>query len=242
MVDLEDVDIYLDIRESLTTVKTRLNALNLLSETWIATEPTSRKRGTLKRQGVAQNDDDGREIIVSHLDGDDGNRNEHLQAREEQGIGEFVVEHHDDHLSNHGEAGDSEEQTATEEGTQSPPPAVETSVTPANLAPEPSGDGTASEEAGKSAADAIPENKSPFAGIDFSTQRAILMCHNLPTRHALSRVRPRSSYKAHSKRAHLMRLSTSTSISLESLKVCLGFEELLASARPAFPPECFISS
>ena len=49
MVDLEDVDIYLDIHESLTTVKTRLNALNLLSESWIATQPTSRKRGTLKR-------------------------------------------------------------------------------------------------------------------------------------------------------------------------------------------------
>jgi len=49
MVDLEDVDIYLDIRESLTTVKTPLNALNLLSESWIATQPTSRKRRTLKR-------------------------------------------------------------------------------------------------------------------------------------------------------------------------------------------------
>jgi hypothetical protein len=103
----------------------------------------------------------------------------------------------DDHLSNHGEAGDSGEQTATEDGTQSPPPAEETSVTPANLAPEPSGVGIASKKAGKPAADAIPENKSSFAGNDFSTQRAILMCHSLPTRHVYNfvEVHPRSCWR-----------------------------------------------
>ena len=132
---------------------------------------------------------------MSHLDDDVGNRDEYLLAREEQGVSEVVVEHHDDHLSNHGKAGDSGEQTATEDGTQSPPPAEETIVTPANFAPEPSGGGTAP----KKPANLLPmpfRKTSPC--LQASTSRpnepfsCVIVCL-LDVCTTLSRVPPRSS-------------------------------------------------
>ncbi|PMD22742.1 hypothetical protein NA56DRAFT_701820 [Hyaloscypha hepaticicola] len=110
---------------------------------------------------------------------DDGNRVDYLPGREE------VVEDQDDHLSSRSEAGSSEYETATEDGTQSTPPELveETNVASADVALKQGEAGAALEKASEPAADPTqPENNSPFAGIDFSTQVAILICHSPPTR------------------------------------------------------------
>lgn len=59
----------------------------------------------------------------------------------------------------------------------------ETNVASADVALKQGEAGAALEKASEPAADPTqPENNSPFAGIDFSTQVAILICHSPPTR------------------------------------------------------------
>jgi hypothetical protein len=91
---------------------------------------------------------------------DVGNRDNYLPGREE------VVEDQDDHLSSRDEAGSSENETATEDGTQYPPPESieETKVASADIASQPDEAFAALEKVSEPAADPTqPENNSPFA-------------------------------------------------------------------------------
>jgi hypothetical protein len=114
---------------------------------------------------------------------DVGNRDHCLPSRAEDGVGEYETTPEDGIQSP--PADDGTQLPPAEDATKSPSPELikETNVTSADVAPKHSEAGAALEKASEPAADpAQPENNSPFAGIDFSTQVAILMCHNLPTR------------------------------------------------------------
>ena len=159
---------------------------------------------------------------MSHLDGDDGNRDEYLWPAKNKVPAKLSLNIMMTNLSNHGEAGDSGEQTATEEGTNllhlrrrpllllptlhlNPLGVVQRPKKPANLLPMPFRKTSHCLQASTS------RPNEPFS--------CVIVCL-LDVCTTLSRVPPRSSWKAYSGLVRLMRLSTSTSSSLESLKVC----------------------
>jgi hypothetical protein len=74
-LDLADVDIYLDIKESTTTVKTRLNALNLISNQWLDAQP-SRSRRCRHPHDNSENPED----LLNQLGLDDGDEEDFAPA------------------------------------------------------------------------------------------------------------------------------------------------------------------